>query len=333
MTNAGRMPRVSLIVPMANERPYIRECLDGLESQDYPHERLEILIVDGGSTDGSRAIVNHAASEQPEFLRVFDNPRRITPVAFNIGIHAATGDLVGIVSAHSVLAGDYVSRCVEYLDRTGADHVGGLVTAIGLTPVARAIAESTNSPFAVGNSRFHYDTREQYVDSVYMGLYRREVFDRIGLFDEELIRNQDDEFNYRLHSANGRHFQTPRIRSKYYSRATYSQLWRQYFQYGVYKPLVFMKVPGAWRWRHVIPTAFVCVVAVGGMAAPFVPLVLKAWIGVLVVYGLIMSVGATRVARKHGWRAFPLSFAAFPILHVGYGTGFLLGLWRHWRIR
>lgn len=330
---AGRMPRVSLVIPMANEAAYIRECLDGLVAQDYPHDRLEVLVIDGGSGDGSRAFVEHAASEHPGLFRVLDNPRQITPVAFNIGIQAATGDLVGIVSAHSVLAANYVSRCVAYLDRTGADHVGGLMTAVGLTPVASAIAESTNSPFAVGGSRFHYDTREQYVESVYMGLYRREVFDRIGLFDEELVRNQDDEFNYRLHRANGRHFQTPEIRSKYYSRATYGHLWRQYFQYGVYKPLVFQKVPGAWRWRHVIPTLFVVVLVVGALLAPFLPPVRWMWLAVLAAYVGAMGVGAMRVARKQGWEMFPLSFAAFPILHVGYGTGFVLGLWRYGRSR
>ena len=142
----GSMPRVSLVVPMANERAYIQGCIDGLVAQDYPHDRLEILVVDGGSVDGSRAIVEGAAAGHPGLFRILDNPRRITPVAFNIGIREATGELIGIVSGHSVLAPDYVLRCVEYLDRTGADHVGGLMTAVGLTPLACAIAESTNSP-------------------------------------------------------------------------------------------------------------------------------------------------------------------------------------------
>jgi succinoglycan biosynthesis protein ExoA len=279
-TSAEALPVVSLVVPMYNEGKSIAQCLDALVGQDYPADRLELLIVDGMSTDDSAAIVQSYMARYSS-LRVLQNPQRVTPVAFNIGIRAARGDFIGIVSAHSVLAPDYVSQCVRYLEQTGTEHVGGLMTAVGVGRVAKAIAESTNSPFGVGGSRFHYDQREQYVESVYMGVYCREVFDRVGLFDEELVRNQDDEFNYRLHKAGGRHFQTPAIRSVYYSRATYKSLWRQYLQYGFWKPRVFQKVPGSMRWRHLIPPAFALALVSGAVLASFSAVVRIVWLAII----------------------------------------------------
>ena len=327
LTANGERSVVSLVVPMRNEGKHITQCLDSLVGQDYPTEYLELIIVDSDSTDNSADIVKSYTARHSN-INLLQNPRRITSVAFNIGIRASRGQLIGIISSHSVLAPDYVSQCVRYLEQTGVEHVGGLMTAVGVGRVAQAIAESTNSPFGVGGSRFHYDQREQYVESVYMGVYRREIFDRVGLFDEELVRNQDDEFNYRLHKANGRHFQTPAIRSVYYSRATYRSLWRQYLQYGFWKPRVFQKVSGSIQWRHVIPPAFVLALVVGGMLAPFLPVARLAWIGVVGLYVIIMGVGAGRVVGRLGIWAFPLSFAAFPVMHVAYGCGFIAGLIR-----
>ncbi len=324
--NSGA-PAVSLVVAMYNEAGHIRTCLDSLVSQDYPGDKIEILVVDGNSTDSSREVVRSYQKNHPN-VRLLDNPRRITPVAFNVGIAAASGDYIGIISAHSVLAGDYVRECVRHLGQTGADHVGGLMTAVGVGRVAQAIAESTNSPFAVGGSRFHYDKRDQYVESVYMGLYRREVFDRIGLFDEELVRNQDDEFNYRLHAAKGRHFQTASVKSVYYSRANYRSLWRQYYQYGLFKPLVFRKVPGSMRWRHVIPSVFLLTILVCIIFALLDSrglFLLGASVG---PYVLAMSIGAGLTAYRLGAWAFPFSFAAFPVMHLAYGAGMIQGLFR-----
>jgi GT2 family glycosyltransferase len=310
---------------MYNEGKSIAQCLDALVGQDYPADRLELLIVDGMSTDDSTTIVRSYMTRHSN-LRLLQNPRRITPVAFNLGIRAARGDFIGIVSAHSILASDYVTQCVHYLESTGAEHVGGLMTAVGLSRAAKAIAESTNSPFGVGGSRFHYDQREQYVESVYMGVYRREVFDWVGLFDEELVRNQDDEFNYRLHKAGGRHFQTPSIHSIYYSRATYKSLWHQYLQYGFWKPRVFQKVPGSMRWRHLIPSLFLLVLVGGAVVSPFSVAARIVWLVVVGLYVIVMSIGAGRAARKLGGWAFPLSLAAFPTMHLAYGVGFLGGL-------
>ena len=324
-TPDNALPVVSLVVCMYNEGKHIAQCLDALIGQDYPVDSLELLIVDGNSTDNSATIVQSYMVKHPNIM-LLQNPRRITSAGLNIGIRAARGQLIGIISSHSVPAPDYVSECVRYLEQTGADHVGGLMTAVGVGRVAQAIAESTNSPYGVGGSRFHYDQREQYVESVYMGVYRREVFDRVGLFDEELVRNQDDEFNYRLHKAGGKHFQTPAIRSVYYSRATYKSLWRQYFQYGFWKPRVFQKVPGSMRWRHMVPSAFVLALVGGVALAPFPAVVRIAWFSMVVSYIVTMSFGAGRVARKLGSWAFLLSFTTFPVMHLAYGFGFISGL-------
>lgn len=324
-TPSGARSTVSLVVPMYNEGEFIAQCLDAIVGQDYPADCLELLIVDGMSTDNSAAVVE-AYMAQHRNIRMLQNPRRIAATAFNIGIREAQGDLIGIVSAHSALAPDYVSQCVYYLKQTGAEHVGGLMTAVGVGRVAEAIAESTNSPFGVGGSRFHYDKRAQYVESVYMGIYRREVFERVGLFDEELVRNQDDEFNYRLHKAGGRHFQTPAIRSVYYNRATYKSLWRQYLQYGFWKPRVLQKVPGSVRWRHLIPPLFALALVGGAVLAPFSTIARIVWLAIISLYIVVMSIGGGRAARKLGSWAFPLSLAAFSVMHLAYGFGFLGGL-------
>ena len=324
-TFSDALPVVSLVVPMYNETNSIAQCLDALVGQDYPADCLELLIVDGMSTDNSATVVQAHMAKHPN-IQLLQNPRRTTPVAFNIGIRAARGDFIGIISAHSILASDYVSQCVRYSEQTGAEHVGGLMTAVGVERIAGAIAESTNSPFGVGGSRFHYDQREQYVESVYMGVYRREVFDRVGLFDEGLVRNQDDEFNYRLHKAGGRHFQTPAIRSVYYSRATYRSLWRQYLQYGFWKPRVLKKVPGSIRWRHLAPPAFALVLVGGAVLVPFSAVARIVWLSIIGLYVAAMSMGAGRVARKLGSWSFPLSLAAFHVMHLAYGLGFLGGL-------
>ncbi|HUW14455.1 MAG TPA: glycosyltransferase, partial [Anaerolineae bacterium] len=167
------MPLVSAIVAMRNEESFIEKCLNSLAEQDYPPDLLEILVVDGRSTDRSREIVSAMQQSMPN-LRLLDNERRISPVAFNIGIREARGEVLTIISAHCYLAPDYVSRCVEYLAKTGADCVGGPIETIGETDTARAIALAMSSPFGVGDALFRYSDREQYVDTLAFGAYRRD---------------------------------------------------------------------------------------------------------------------------------------------------------------
>ena len=222
-------PLVTVIVPVRNEIHHIRYCLEAILGQDYPQDQLEILLVDGFSDDGTRAVLSDYVSRYSQ-IRLLDNPTCIVPTAMNIGIRNARGSIIVRIDARCVVEPDYVSQCVHYLRTTGAQNVGGQQRAVGDDTVSRAIALATTSPFGIGNSKFRYSDREQMVDTVYLGAYPRSVFDQIGLYDESLVRNQDYELNHRLRKAGGTIFFTPNIRSIYYGRPSLRRLFIQYFQ-------------------------------------------------------------------------------------------------------
>lgn len=324
MGGRADFPLVSVVVAMRNEEEYIRKCLDSLVEQDYPAERLEVLVIDGRSTDGSRQIVSEMQDRLLN-LRLLDNEKKISPVAFNIGISNAKGEIVTIISAHCYLAADYVSRCVEYLTRTDADCVGGPIKSIGEHRTAQAIALAMSSPFGVGDALFRYSRKEQYVDTLAFGAYRRDVFERVGVFDEELAGSEDDEFNYRLRRHGGKLFLTPAIRSFYYGRASLRDLWTQYYRYGFGKVRVVQKHPTLVRVRHLIPALFVASLVTTAVLSPFNPLFVLLFASLVGSYVLISLALSVRIAAKEGWRYLPVLPLAFACLHVAYGTGFLLG--------
>lgn len=328
MDGQGDLPLVSAIVAMRNEEAFIEKCLDSLAEQDYPSDLLEILVVDGRSTDRSREIVSAVRQRMP-YLRLLDNEKQISPAAFNIGIKEARGEIVTIIGAHSYLASDYVSRCVEYLAKTGADCVGGPIETIGETDTARAIALAMSSPFGVGDALFRYSDREQYVDTLAFGAYRRDVFERVGLFDEELVGSEDDEFNYRLRSQGGRLFLTPAIKSFYYGRSSFGALCRQYFFYGRGKVRVMRRHPGQVRLRHFIPAIFVLCLLVSGALALISPWFALLFAVIVVCYVLASLLAAINIAREKRLRYLPLLPAAFACLHLSYGAGFLWGVVRY----
>ena len=321
------LPLVSIIVAMRNEEGFIDRCLNSVAAQDYPHELLEVLVIDGRSTDRSREIVRAMQDRVPR-LQLLDNDQRISPVAFNIGIRNARGEILTIISAHCYLAPDYVSSCVEYLQKTDADCVGGPIETIGETERAGAIALAMSSPFGVGDALFRYSEQESYVDTLAFGAYRRQVFERVGLFDEELVGSEDDEFNYRLRSQGGKLLLTPAIRSFYYGRSSLRALCRQYFSYGRGKVRVMRRHPGQIRLRHLIPSLFVLSLlvsaALGLFSTPFA-LLLALIVGCYLLASLLV---ALRISSKEGWRYVPLLIPAFACLHLSYGTGFIVGVVR-----
>jgi hypothetical protein len=260
------------------------------------------------------------------------NPRVIQAAAWNLGIDEARGDILSIVSAHSELAPDYVSAAVETLARTGADMVGGPVQAIGEGPVGRAVAVATSSPFGVGNARFHYTTVEEDVDTVFMGFCRRETYQRLR-FDEEMVRDQDDELSYRLLDQGGRIVCNPAIRSSYANRATFRSLWTQYYQYGFWKVRVTQKHPRQLRARQLVPPLFVGSVAASAGLALFTTVGRVALVGGVGAY-VAANLGASILASRADPKTLPYLPPTFAILHVGYGSGYLAGLVRfrdRWR--
>jgi len=329
-----RCPPVTVIMPIRNEGSYISASLGAVLDQDYPQDRLEVIVADGMSTDQTREIIHRLQESHPN-LRLLDNPRGIVPSGMNLAIRHARGEIIVRVDGHTLIARDYVRRCVEGLRGSPAQNVGGKMSAVGKTPFGEAVALATSSRFGVGGARFHYSNAEEYVDTVYMGAWWRRVFDRIGLFDEELVRDQDDEFNYRLAKHGGKILLRQDIRSTYTVRSTPRGLWRQYFQYGFWKVRVLQKHPRQMSPRQFIPPFFAAALLGSSFLAALIP---YGWVLLALVAGsyLLANLAAsTLVAARVGWKYLLILPHVFVILHLGYGLGFLAGLLRfvrRWKI-
>jgi succinoglycan biosynthesis protein ExoA len=317
-------PLVTVIVPVRNEIQHIRYCLEAILGQGYPQDQLEILLVDGFSDDGTRAVLSGYVSRYSQ-IRLLDNPSRIVPTAMNIGIRKARGSIIIRIDARCVVEPDYISQCVHYLKTTGAQNVGGQQRAVGDNTVSKAIALATTSPFGIGNSKFRYSDREQLVDTVYLGAYPRSVFDQIGLYDESLVRNQDYELNHRLRKAGGTIFFTPNIRSVYYGRPSLRRLFVQYFQYGYWKVRVLKKHRDSLKVRHLVAPFFVASLIASALASPFrLGRLLLKWI--LFTYTSASLAASIYASRKAGKRFVPLLPVIFAILHISWGLGFVWSL-------
>jgi succinoglycan biosynthesis protein ExoA len=318
---------VSVVIAMRNEENYIARCLQSAIDQDYPREQMEILIVDGMSTDNSRSIVSGFAGRYPN-VRLLDNEKKIAPAAFNLGIKNARGSIVAIIGAHCSLAPDYLSNCVHYLSTREADCVGGPIENIGEGFWGQAISLTMSSPFGVGDAHFRYSHQERYVDTLAFGAYRREVFDKIGLFDEKLVRNQDYDLNYRLRKAGGKILLTPAIKSRYYTRSSLRRLCSQYLQYGFWKVRMLRKHPCSVRVRQLAPPLFVLALLLSGALSAISSL--AAWVFALVTasYLSLSLASSLSIAARRGWRYLPILPVIFACLHLSWGLGFLYSLVR-----
>jgi glycosyltransferase involved in cell wall biosynthesis len=316
---------LSVVVPCRNERHHIEACVHSLLAQSPVAGGFEVLVVDGMSDDGTREVLARLAAGNPQ-VRLVDNPGRITPCAMNAGIAVARGRYIAIAGAHNRYSSDYLSQSVAVLEETGADNVGGVMICEGHSRIQRAVGAAHHSRFGGGGARWHDASYEGAADTVFGGVYRRDVFTRIGVFDTELVRNQDDEFNLRLTRAGGRIWQTRRVRSWYSPRASMRALFRQYFQYGYWKVRVITKHRLPASVRHVVPAAFVAAL----MGLPLAALLWTpagwAWLAIVGLYALcclVASVGAVRGADRDLIPVLPLVFATY---HFGYGAGFLVGI-------
>ncbi len=320
------VPSVSLIVPCRNEKDYIAQCIQSLLAQHLPEGSFEIIVADGLSNDGTRELLARLAAEHA-CLRLVDNPGRIVSTGLNTAIRAAQSRIIIRIDVHTQYAPDYVSQCVAVLQETGADNVGGPWVAQGVGYLGRAIAAAFQSPLVVGGARGHNPHHTGPVDTVYLGCWPREVFDRIGCFDEELVRNQDDEFNLRLSRAGGLIWQSPRIQSWYHPRQSLRSLWQQYAQYGYWKVRVIQKHCLPASVRHLVPAAFVFAVLTLPIAALFWPWAWWIWgaLGMLYIAGNLIA--SVEIASRRGLTLLLVLPAVVACYHFAYGYGFLRGIW------
>jgi glycosyltransferase involved in cell wall biosynthesis len=324
-------PFVSVVIPCRNELRYVGPCLESIVASDYPQERLEVVIADGMSDDGTREIIARYAAAHPR-ITMIDNVKQITPCAMNLAIRAARGEVIIRMDAHAQYPGDYLRRLVAAQRETGAENVGTLVVTLPAddTPVAAAIATGLSHPLGVGNSHFRVGTSvKRWVNHVPFGCWRRELFDRIGYFDEEMERDQDVEFNARLLNHGGRILLLPDLASQYHARRTMRQLARMLYQYGYFKPLVARKAGRILTVRQLVPSLFVLAVAASLVLAPWWPMAGSALALMLGLYGMLIGAAALRAARSLGARGALALTAVFPTMHVNYGIGYLRGIWDH----
>jgi glycosyltransferase involved in cell wall biosynthesis len=318
------------MAPMFNEAGYIEGLVTDLAAQDYDGP-LEIVVADGGSTDGSVERLTEAAERHGLKLELVDNPERWVSNGLNRCIERVSGDLVVRIDCHSRYPADYLRRCVEASDATGADNVGGLLIASGRTWGERATACAMDSPFGgIGWSR-HPENQRVETDTVPFGAFRRDVFARVGGYDTAFVRNQDDELNLRIRLAGGRVVLDPAIRVYYTPRGRIGMVARQYFEYGYWKPAVMRKHRRPVSLRSLVPSLFVALVALLAALdllipywAPFAPSALGALLAVYLCAAVVFAVLAIR-RRNESWRLLPRILALFPTFHFAYGIGTLVG--------
>lgn len=322
-------PFVSVVIPCRNEARFLPRCLDSILSGDYPADRMEVLAVDGSSSDGTRECIRSYAQRDGR-VRLVENPRGTTPAALNRGIDAAHGNVIARVDAHAAVAPDYFTKCVEHLSSSGADNVGGVMRTLAQDRgwFAGPIVAALSHPFGVGNSYFRVGSGEpRWVDTVFGGCWRRQVFERVGRFNPELLRSQDLEFSLRLKAAGGRTLLAPDVRSDYYARASLVSFCRHNFLNGEWAilPFVYSEVIPV-SLRHLIPLLFVLALGAGAALLP-----LSGWplAAVLLPYAA-SSLGASAhvaLTRRRVWY-LALMPAVFAALHLGYGLGSVSGLIR-----
>lgn len=321
-------PELSIIIPCRNEKDYIKNCLDSLLAQDYPRDKMEILVIDGMSEDGTLDILKDYTKKN--LIKVFENSKKFTPSALNIGIKNSNGSIIMRIDAHASYNKNYVSGCIKYLKKYNVDNVGGVVHAVPVTNsiFAQVIAQVYSHPFGAGYSFFRIGAIEpKLTDTVFGGCYKKEVFKKVGLFNENLIRSQDLEFNIRLKNAGGKILLIPNIISYYHPKATLAEFLRHNFIDGKWAilPLKFIKTP--FKLRHYIPLIFVLSLLGTGLLGIFFPIFFWLFLFIFGSYFLAAIYFSVKISTKEkDLRYLFLMPIVFAIRHFGYGIGEIFGV-------
>lgn len=317
-------PVVSIVIPCFNEEKFIGKCLNSMLKQDYPKNKLEILVVDGMSTDKTKDILNDY--KEKHGIKTLENQKKITSTALNIGIKESTGEIIIIFGAHAFAKENFVSKNVEFLFEKKVDCVGGVIKSIGENYWGKVISLVMSSPFGVGNALFRYTKEAKYVDTVAFGAYRREVFKKVGLFDERFVFGQDAEFNFRLSKIGGKIFLSPEIESYYYVRSSIIKLWRQYFRYGRSKSTMAKRHKKIISIRSLVPTFFLLTLFLSGILGIFLKPFLFLFSAVFFSYLLLNIIFSLKISLNAGFKYLFSLILSFFILHFSYGLGFLRGI-------
>ena len=321
LSGTSTLPFVTIVMPCRDEQAYIELCVSAAQTQDWPAERLEILIADGMSIDSTREILARLAAQDPRIVLI-DNPARIQAAGLNACIRRARGDVIVRMDVHADYPSNFVRKCVEALDRTGADNVGGAARPKARTFFQRCVSAALASPLGIGGSRYRQVDAEGFVESVWPGAFRRAVFERVGLFDPHARTNEDAELNQRIVAAGGHVYLSRDIVVHYYPRGSMRALARQYFGYGRGRARTLLKHRRLLSWRPALPFL--------GMAAEATLLATSAWHPLagwsLAAYALAAGAEAVRVGRREGPLAVAVVWAIFPVLHLSHGAGFAAGL-------
>jgi len=319
-------PRVTIAMPAFNEERYVEACIASVQAQDYPRELVEILVADGRSTDQTRDILARLAATDPR-IRVIDNPRRLQAAGLCELVARARGEVIVRMDVHCEYAPDYVRRCVETLARTGADNVGGAQRARARTPFQRAVCAALASPLGTGGVAYRAPDREGFVDTVFLGAFRRRVFANVGMWDPNAITNEDSELNQRILEAGGKIFLARDVVVHYFPRDSFAALATQYFRYGKGRARTLLKLGRFPRLRPLIPF----LVMTGAVATVLLPPLWPLAPIVFASYALATGAEAVRVGRGLGAGGVSTVWRIFPVLHASHAAGFWAGLVKYVR--
>lgn len=324
------MIEVSVIVPCYNEEARIQTLLEAIYGQSYPISQIEVVIADGLSTDGTRAVIADFISSHSDLkIKVVDNTRRVIPSGLNRAIEAAGGMYIVRLDAHSIPYSDYVQNCIQGLKDGRGDNIGGVwrIQPGAATWIAKSIASAVAHPIGAGDARYRIGGVAQEVDTVPFGAFKKDLIQRIGMYDETLLSNEDYELNVRLRQSGGRVWMDPTISSIYFSRSTLRELARQYWRYGYWKAQMVRRYPKTLRWRQIIPPAFV--LSLLGLSVISLIWDLARWLlAIIVILYIIIIFGiGIQMSLKHNSFSYAIGVPlATAIIHLSWGTAFLWGL-------
>ena len=322
-------PFVTIILPCRNEEKFIGPCLDSIIANDYPKNNLEILVIDGMSDDKTRKILKDY-SQKYNFIKIIDNPKKFIPLALNIGVKNAKGEFIVRMDAHSVYNKNYISKCIKYLKEYEVDNVGGIwkIMPSEKTLINKAIVLASSSFFGAGNAHYRtgYSKGLKFVDTVFGGCYKKDVFKKIGLYNENLVRSEDMEFNLRLKKAGGKILLAPDIVTYYYPKSTLKEFFKHNFLDGVWT-IYPLKFGLSLKLRHYIPFVFIFSLIVPLTLSVFFKPMIYLFLFIIGLYLFTSLFFSISIAIKE--KNFGLVFLlplAFACRHFGYGLGSLIGL-------